>query len=112
MLDVQDLWNFVLFISQYCSRGRKDADGLFRVYLRNFRVPAAAATIYGAKFRPHYLAPLKELCNRKFKSRFIAELEGNGSARAVGHQERVLVESLEVLNHDLLQMRGIVCGWE
>ncbi len=63
-------------------------------------------------FRPHYLAPLKELCNRKFKSRFIAELEGNGSARAVGHQERVLVESLEVLNHDLLQMRGIVCGWE
>ena len=64
------------------------------------------------KFRPHYLAPLKELCNRKFKSRFIAELEGNGSARAVGHQERVLVESLEVLNHDLLQMRGIVCGWE
>ncbi len=65
-----------------------------------------------ASFRPHYLAPLKELCNRKFKSRFIAELEGNGSARAVGHQERVLVESLEVLNHDLLQMRGIVCGWE
>ena len=64
------------------------------------------------RFRPHYLAPLKELCNRKFKSRFIAELEGNGSARAVGHQERVLVESLEVLNHDLLQMRGIVCGWE
>ncbi len=66
----------------------------------------------GMNFRPHYLAPLKELCNRKFKSRFIAELEGNGSARAVGHQERVLVESLEVLNHDLLQMRGIVCGWE
>ncbi len=52
MLDVQDLWNFVLFISQYCSRGRKDADGLFRVYLRNFRVPAAAATIYGAKLMP------------------------------------------------------------
>ncbi len=77
---------------------------------REFIVKAWEIAEY--KLRPHYLAPLKELCNRKFKSRFIAELEGNGSARAVGHQERVLVESLEVLNHDLLQMRGIVCGWE
>ena len=79
------------------------------------KMPATTSTrklMSSSNLRPHYLAPLKELCNRKFKSRFIAELEGNGSARAVGHQERVLVESLEVLNHDLLQMRGIVCGWE
>ena len=38
------------------------------------------------KFRPHYLAPVKELCNRKFKSRFFAQSEGDASARTVGHQ--------------------------
>ena len=38
-----------------------------------------------AKFRPHYIAPLKALCNRKFKSRFFAQSEDDSSARTVGH---------------------------
>ena len=41
---------------------------------------------YLPNVRPHYIAPLKELCNRKFKSRFFAQSEGNFSARTVGHQ--------------------------
>ena len=35
--------------------------------------------------RPHYIAPLKALCNRKFKSRFFAQSEDDSSARTVGH---------------------------
>ena len=30
--------------------------------------------------RPHYIAPLKALCNRKFKSRFFAQSEDDSSA--------------------------------
>ena len=35
---------------------------------------------YEPKLRPHYIAPLKALCNRKFKSRFFAQSEDDSSA--------------------------------